>query len=268
MMEYMEGFYIMEPITRGQIIISIISTILGSGVLNGIIAHILYNRKLRKEQKVRVQNMVWDKIIEALEQIRDIELKVRVQEKWNFREELEAEGYIDAFEGAGIYPEIMNDHDCFFNFYTEINEARSKWAKYMDPEVGSYLYYMERYCLQLIQYITKNGLVNNYPLAGTVFIIDLQKWQREYEKLLVKRLNRPKHKVYTEDGRSWKRAKKKIMKKFWNTSCLKALIEDRNTPPVNVLKAMLFGTNDMKKVFRELDEYRKRHPIKSRLKEW
>lgn len=255
----------MDSMTKEQIIISIISAVLGSSVLNGIITHILYNKKLRKEQKVRVQNMVWDKIIEALEQVRTIELKIRVQENYNFQNNLETGTYVDMFEGFGIYPAVMNDSASFIEFYGLVNDARGKWAKYLDPKVAAYLYYMERYCIELMQYLHKSKLSEDFPRAGTVFIFDLQKWQRNYEKLLVKRINKPKHKVYIEDGRAWKRAKKKVIKKFWNTSFLNALINNIDNPHIDVLKAMLFGTENIEKVLEKSTEYAKRHPIKKKM---
>ena len=248
--------------TKEQIIISIISAVLSSSVLNGIITHILYNKKLRKEQKVRVQNMVWDKIIEALEQVRTIELEIRVQEKYNFQNDLQIGIHVDMFDGFKIYPAVMNDSSSFVKFYESINDARVKWAKYLDPKVAAYLYYMERYCLELVQYLQKCKLLKEFPRAGTVFVFDLQKWQRDYEKLLVKRINKPKHRVYTEDGRAWGRAKKKVIRKFWNRSVLNALIHDIDSPHIDVSRMILFGTDNAEEVLKKSKEYAKRHPIK------
>ena len=40
--------------SKEEIIISIISTILGSSVLNGIITHLLYKNKLKKERRSKL----------------------------------------------------------------------------------------------------------------------------------------------------------------------------------------------------------------------
>lgn len=251
--------------TKEEIIKFIISAVLSGVFLNGIATHILYSRKLKKEQKARSQNVIWDKIAEALENIRNIELRCRVIEIYQIEDRLKDEEYIQAFVNEAIYPEVMNDSETFIGFYESVNQSRSKWGKYLDPKVGAYLFYMQNYCVQLIDFINKNNLSNNYPVAGTVFIFDLQKWQKEYEKLLVRRINKPKHKVYVEDGIRWERAKKRVLKKLWKTSMLYNLISGVDNPKIALVKAILFGADDMEKVLKDSEEYSKKHWIKRKL---
>ena len=223
----------MDSVTKQQMIISVISIILGSSVLNGIITHILYSRKLKKEQIARSENVVWDKIAEALECIRIIELKLRSQEIFNAekclttKEEENSED-VNIAKSQIVYLEVMNDSKTFFDFFVEINEARETYGRYLDAEVGAYLYYMQNYCMRLMKYINNNGLKDDYPTAGIVFSCDLQKWQRAFEKLLVKRINSPKHKIYVEDGFWWEYKKRKMDRKFWKKSVLYKLINKQN----------------------------------------
>ena len=52
---------------KQEIIFSIISTILGSSVLNGIVTHILYNNKLKKELKYKGNDMIAQDIANSLQ---------------------------------------------------------------------------------------------------------------------------------------------------------------------------------------------------------
>ena len=49
--------------SRTEIIVSIIIAVLGSAGLNGLITHMLYNSKLKKEQKMRAKDIIWEKIV-------------------------------------------------------------------------------------------------------------------------------------------------------------------------------------------------------------
>ena len=105
-----------------------------------------------------------------------------------------------------------------------------------------------------------------FPLAGTVFIFDLQNWQKAYEKEIVKRINSPKYYVCAKDGWRWEYEKKKIMNKFWKKSILYGLIYDIDKPDLRMVKGMLYGADDIDKLIIECDEYNKKHWIKRKLK--
>lgn len=221
---------------KDEIIVTIIAAVLGSGVLNGIITHFLYNNKLKKEQRMKVKDIIWGKVDNALEAIRDIELKTRARNIFDFESTIIESEYTDFQNGVPVYPEIMSDSQTFYKFFMEINGARGEWSKYLDTEVGAYLYYMEIYCMQLMEYLSKNGLVNSYQLAGYIFFEDILEWQRNYEKLIVKRLNKSKYKIYTESGRQWTRAKKKVDKKLRKKSILYQLINDVDSNKIRKIK--------------------------------
>lgn len=204
----------------------IIIAIIGSAGLNGIITHILYNSKLKKEQKMRAKTNIWNKIVECLEQVRELELGAKSQEIYNFEEMISGGGYTDfSFDGLR-YPSIMSDADTFFSFFTKINEARAQMSQYLDPEVGAYLHYMSGYAFQLMDYLKKNNLAGEYPLTGCFFFQDILAWQNALDTVVVRRLNKSSYKLHSEHGIRWNFAKKKVYMKLWRKTMLFKLIYD------------------------------------------
>lgn len=243
--EIIEAINALEPITRTQLIISVITAVLGSSVINGVVTHMLYNRKLKKDQAMRGQGMIWDKIAEALEKARDIELKSCIHEIYQLEDRVKGTDYLKFFGTETYYLAIMNDPYTFHSFLTEVNDLRNNYGKYLDPSVDAYLYYMQNYTFQLMDYLNKNN-ITDYRYAGTLFIFDILKWQQSFEKLLVKRINNPKRKVYIEHNAKWKRITKKLDKKLWRKSYLYTLVENVDNLNHDVAIAMLFGIDDEK----------------------
>ena len=224
--------------SRTEIIVSIIIAVLGSAGLNGLITHMLYNSKLKKEQKMRAKDIIWEKIVSAFEEIRQLEQKAKEQEIFDFESIFKKEGYTDFFKDVGHYPAIMDSFDTFFGFFKEVNDARGKLALYIDPEVGAYLYYMHSYSMKLMEYMKKNNLVENYPLAGCFFFQDILNWQTHFDDVIVKRLNRSSYKLYSEHGEKWEKAKKKVEDKLWNESVLCKLINNIDDPYIEMIKGI------------------------------
>lgn len=189
---------------------NIINTKIGVAVMTAVVTaslNLIYNKwHIKKEQKVRFENVTGDRIAEALCAVRDIELKSGIQEVYDIKNRLN-EPDLDMFSLGGIYPEIMNSPNDFTNYFERINEARKQYERYLDYETAAYLYYIENYCLTLMKYMGDHQQLE-FPLAGTVFIFDLQNWQKAYEKEIVKRINSPKYYVCAKDGWRWEYEKK------------------------------------------------------------
>ena len=66
---------------------------------------------MKKDQRVRYENVIGDKIAEAFLAVRDIELEVKVQELYDADNRLK-EG-INMFSPGPIYPAIMNSSEDF-----------------------------------------------------------------------------------------------------------------------------------------------------------
>lgn len=244
---------------------NLINTKIGLVAITGITTttlNIIYNKwHIKKEQKVRYEDVIGKKIAESLLAVRDIELESNVQEIYDIENELLKEESFNMFERHGIYPAIMNTPETFNDFLNKIINARTQYDKYLDHKIASYLFYIDRYCFTLIRYIKDNQLLD-YPTAGTIFIFDIQTWQKSFDKEITKRINHPKFKLYTRYGFLWERSKKKIMKKFWERSFLKGLVENVDNPKFRMANAMLYGADNIEEIKRESQEYSRKHWIK------
>lgn len=101
----------MEPvqmISKTQIIVTLVAAILSSGLLNIIITNIMYKRRLKKEQKIGQENMIGEKINEALLDMRSVELRCEEIEVYGIEEELQKQSF-DAFQQKGFYLAILTD---------------------------------------------------------------------------------------------------------------------------------------------------------------
>lgn len=196
--------------SKEEIIISIISTILGSSVLNGIITHLLYKNKLKKELKNKGNDKIANEISESLRFFRDLELQLTVQEIYDFENELTEKGSdVDLFNGECIYPAIFNDWDSYNNFRDQIHICRERHEKNFSCKLALNLVFIDRYLMQLGLFMSENGNEPSLPFWGTLFIADLQKWQRRIDKLLVKEINKYSYKLESHASKKWK-----ILRKF------------------------------------------------------
>lgn len=190
--------------SKTEIILSIISIILGSSVLNGIITHFLYNNKLKKELKNKGNDKIANEIAESLRFFRDLELQLTVQEIYDFENELNEKGSgVDIFNGECIYPAIFNDWESYNNFREQIHVCREQHEKNFSCKLALNLVFIDRYLMQLSIFMTENGNDPALPFWGTLFIADLQKWQRRIDKLLVKEINKYSYKLESHAGKKW-----------------------------------------------------------------
>lgn len=229
-----------------QIIWSLINTKIGVAVISVIVTtgfNVLYRKwQVRKDQLVRFENVIGDRIAESLLAVRDIELKLRSQEllcpENSFKEK-----EFDMFGQDAIYPTIMHNKEEFAKFIGLVNNARRKYEPYLDYESAAYLYYGERYLLNLAKYVTNQPLLT-YPLAGAIFFVDLQKWQIRYDQLLIRKVNHQKCKLYAKSGWKWELEKKKVMKKLWEKSVLFKLMKGIEDTSTIFVKEILMSLNN------------------------
>lgn len=215
--------------TVAAAIVSVIGMVVGA-VLNNV----FQRSRLRKEQKVRFQDVIGEKIAGALLQVRDLELRARTYEFYDMENRLEdgAED-INFLDPEGTYPAIMNDADTFLEFTHELNEARGKYERYLSDEVAAYLWYGANNFANMSIFIGELGMANNYPGMGTIFLFDVLNWQNGIEKEIVKAINKHSTKVVVHKGLHWERAKKKVEKKLKKKSILNHL---KNNPDGDIGK--------------------------------
>lgn len=226
-----------------EIISTIIVAVITSGGFNVILTHFLHSKKLKKEQRMGYKNMIGEKISEALLAVRDLELKCSVIEIYEIENELNNKSF-DSFGVLPIYPAITSNDETWFDFFNQVMNARKEYEKYLGFKEASYLYYMERYCENFIHIVGSYKI--NLKEAGAIFVADFQNWQKQYEKLLVKRINNPKYKVYDKNSKRWEYAKEKVMKKLWDRSLLRKFKDNEEVPEVTIMKALIVDKDEEK----------------------
>ena len=126
---------------------TIITAILGSGILSTLISHLLYTQKLKKEQLMKSENGIGRKMITALESAQEL------MEELNFIEIFEAEDKFKdpnfrAVDGDVLYPAIMGDSESLQKFHTAIRQFREKHERYIDCKTALYIVLLDRYVMQ------------------------------------------------------------------------------------------------------------------------
>lgn len=213
-----------------QEIWNLINSTIGVVVVTAVVTtslNVLYQKfKVKIEQRTRYENVLGDQIAKAFIAVRDIELKATSIELHNTAPQLREKDF-DIFRPEAVRHSIMNSGEDFNAFFREINAARGKYEPYLDYASAAYLYYMERYSIMLMKYISEHQPLD-YPTAGVIFYADIQKWQNSYDSLLIKRMNQQKCRLYVKSGWRWERAKKKVMKELWERSILLEKINESN----------------------------------------
>lgn len=210
---------------KWEFIITIVSAILGSSVLNGLFTHILYNSKLKKELRNTGNNMIAKIIEESLQYVRNMELQIKTQEILCIEEKLNQRGaQVNLFEGECIYPAIFNDWDSYNKFVDTIHECRSKYEKNLSCKIALNLVFIDRYINQLSLFMSEHGNEELLPYWGALFIFDLHKWQSRMDKMLVKEINKYTYKLESHETKKWKRKRKKELDGQYKSTILYYLL--------------------------------------------
>lgn len=209
-------------------IMTIVSSIFGSGILSVVVSHILYNNKLNKEIHYKGKEKIAENILKALTEFRDLELMIGVQELYDAENEFKNKGYhVNVFEGETIYPAIMNDWESLTEFFYKVQEIRSNYEKYLSCRVALNLVFIDRYIQKLILFIKEHGDEKMMHVWGTIFIFDLQKWQKKIDKILVKEINAHSYELESHETKKWTSLRKKELIKQYENTILYFLIENR-----------------------------------------
>lgn len=200
-----------------DIIITLVAAALGSGILNVIFTHIVYGRRLKRDQEKEYKDMIGKKVCEALLAVRDFELQCETIEILDIEQALKNTNF-DGFESQAACLAIMYSQNAFFDFQNQIIKIHQEYEKYLGYEESAYLRYIERYCGNMLHFggTYKIGMQK----MGLVFSRDIREWQRRFDKLLVKKINKPKYKVYTNDSKRLEKARTKVKKDLWENALL------------------------------------------------
>lgn len=209
-------------------------------------SHIFYRFKLRKEQKVRFQDVIGEKIANALLAVWDIERKAHTQEIYDIEKRLDEE-QVSFLNPEGVYLAIMSDSNAFLEFVSEINDARGDYEKYLSDEVAAHLWYGSSRFMEMANFIAREGMVNHYPEMGTIFLFDILDWRDSLEKAIVRDINRHSTKVVAHRGKKWEKAKEKLQEKLHKKNVLNELINNPNGEEARMLYLFIDGLRESDK---------------------
>lgn len=220
-----------------------------SGGLGVLLTHIFYKAKLKKEQKVRFENVIGDHVASSLLKIRDLELECLSIEMYDIGRLLDEKGdQLNFFEDIPQYLSIFKNWDAYTEYMEKIADARKIYEKYVDCEVSLYLVYIEKYLYQLSMYMVQFNNNALLPALGTIFICDIQKWQIEFDKTLTKKINSNRCKIESHFTKKYKRKRKKIVEKKWERTLLGLIISNmpKNKKERDVLMMINIFLNEIK----------------------
>lgn len=210
---------------KADIVFAVISTILGSSVLNGILTHFLYKNKLKKELQAKGHEMIANEIGKSLQFVRNMELMLTVQEIFDVSNELDNRGSeVNLFEGECIYLGIFNDWESYDRFAEIIHQCRRDHERNLSVRTALNIVFIDRYIRQLGLFMAENGDESALPIWGTIFIFDLQKWQKKMDKLLIKEINKYGYKLESHETKKWKILRKSILTKQYEKTILHYLL--------------------------------------------
>lgn len=261
-MVYLGRFVWEKDMTKTEIIVSLVVAVLSSAVLNGIITHLLYKNKLKKEREIGHEKMIGDKIYESLTQARELELMCKVQEIYD-PEKAFSEEEFSAWNDQTIYLGITKDQESFSKFVDRISELRTEYDQYMSYKESAYLKYIENYCLDFFHFA---GVYNvSIKEAGAVFIYDFQRWQQRFERILIKRMNNPKYKLYDKSRIGWRVAQHMVKRELKDKSLLYKVKNNDGSFEAKAIRAGLIEKNEEKanKLIDEWGKYEKKHFIRA-----
>ena len=208
-----------------DILNSFILAIISSGVLNAIVSHFLYSKKLKQENKYKANAIITKDIGKSLKKVRELELDLTKQEIYDAENEfLQRGSNVNFFEGECIYPEIFNDWKSYNDFHNQIQECRKNYEKFLSCKVALNIVFIDRYIMQLSLFMSENGGEEMLPTWGTLFIIDLHKWQKIMDRLLVKEINKHEYKLESHETIKWKIMRRRIIEKQYKKTILYYLI--------------------------------------------
>ena len=181
--------------------------------------------------------MITQNIASSLHFFRDLELELTAQGIYNIENELKERGSsVNFFGGECIYPSIFNNWTSYNAFMDKIHTCRVQHEKNLSCKLASNLVFIDRYTKQLSLFLSENGNEAALPSWGTIFIIDLHKWQEKIDKLLVKELNKCSFKLESHVGNKWNKAIKKELEKQYEKTILHFLLT--GTCPLRYKKKM------------------------------
>lgn len=203
------------------------------------ITHFLESRKQKKEQKLKFKDVLGEQIATSLSTVRSTVVKIKTIEVFTEDETIPSDeaNDINVYRSFAYYPSFMNDSESFSKLIEEISLLRANYEQFLDLKSAAYLYGLEKYLMSLALYIGKNSLQDHLHLVGCFVIIDVQKWEKNFDVHLVKQINKPHYRLFSRHGLRWSIAKWYIEKFFLEKSELHKVMQGTSDFPINLVIA-------------------------------
>ncbi|MFV0529493.1 MAG: hypothetical protein ACK5MN_12370 [Lachnospiraceae bacterium] len=222
-----------------------IGTALIGGIIGFFLTHIFYKSKLRKEQKVRFENVVGDQIALSLMETRKLELMAGVIEIFNIEGSLKEKGSSINFFGVpgeheAYYLEITGSIEKINSFSKSIADIRRNHEPNLDRETTSYLVLIDRYMMTLRLFLSEAGGGEEiYPTWGTIFFRDIQRWQKKFDGLLIEKINSAPCVLEPHNDEKYQKIRDKVLDELWKTSILYKLTNGIDDKEIQLLKPFI-----------------------------
>lgn len=216
--------------SKEEIILSIISIILGGGVVNGIITHILYNNKLKKELKYKGNDVIAKKIEESLEYVRELENSLNEQEIYDVDSVLEKKKDKVNFFGAmgngeeAYYLSIFNSFETYNEFMDKVRICRKKYEKNLSCRIALNMVFIEKYLYQLSMFMSVHGGEKDIQFWGCIFSCDLIRWRARLDRMVIRETNKYSFKLESHDSNKWIRLRKRELTEQYQDTLLNYLL--------------------------------------------
>lgn len=172
---------------------------------------VIFNRgKLKSEQRFQVNKRYTEKRLEAILSIKKVIGKIDVMEIENLINPDHNERKADAIKDPIMFPQVMTNFRTLKNFYKEYRKVYAEQGEWVNRQAITYLFYGQKYYFMLLALLTDygdlgfNDLSKRCQFVGMIVAPDLQKWQRNFDKILTKSLNKPSLKNYSKTNLLYK----------------------------------------------------------------
>ena len=200
-----------------SILLPLFSSLISSIVVF-IATHLFYQSKLRKENKAVGAKLISDQIMESLVSVRKFANQLRVYENISVTTPEPDTDYEINPDRLNYQPIFKTEED-LFEFQNQLSELAATHQNNLDYKSLAFLIAMEKYLLLILQYlpITKP---DDIKVIGTMLEGDITRWNKGFDKHLVRRINRAPYKLNSFTGWKWKYTLNRISKLYVNKSSL------------------------------------------------
>ncbi len=205
-------------VTFSQLILAVI----GGGVLGELIRHLLIRYVFAQEQQALINSEVARKRIYAVEQIRLTCLELDSFEVLEYTHTDKLPKEFDIRDST-IYPSVLYTRETWMKYTKEFTRVKTEYGHWCDCEIGAWLLQLERYMISLTHFMGSKNLGHRTHDVGVMFIRDIQKWQRQFDEVLVEHLNGKSMKSETHYGKRWESEKAKREKQWLETTLYKVI---------------------------------------------